>query len=87
MYQKKNNFEDLSEMMTILRSARDAIDMWFSFIPERDVREAMEIVSREGQMRQQENAKFYCIFSEYLCDDQIFTLAACPHDESNLLKS
>ena len=51
MYQKKNNFEDLSEMMTILRSARDAIDMWFSFIPERDVREAMEIVSREGQMR------------------------------------
>ena len=51
MYQKKNNFEDLSEMMTILRDARDAIDMWFSFIPERDVRDAMEIVTREEQMR------------------------------------
>ena len=51
MYQKKNNFEDLSEMMTILRDARDAIDMWFSFVPERDVRDAMEIVSREEQMR------------------------------------
>lgn len=50
MYQKKNNFEDLSEMMTILRNARDAIDMWFSFIPERDVRDAMEIVTREEQM-------------------------------------
>ena len=57
MYQKKNNFEDLSEMMTILRDARDAIDMWFSFVPERDVRDAMEIVSREEQMRSQENVK------------------------------
>ena len=38
-------------MMTILRDARDAIDMWFSFVPERDVRDAMEIVSREEQMR------------------------------------
>lgn len=51
IYQKKHNFEDMSEMMTILRDARDAIDMWFSFIPERDVRDAMEVVTREEQMR------------------------------------
>lgn len=38
---------DVSELVSLLREAKFAIDKWFSFVPEQDVKEAMEIVTRE----------------------------------------
>lgn len=48
LYQKKNNFEeDPAELVSLLKNAQVAIDKWFSFIPDDDIREALEVVKRE----------------------------------------
>ena len=47
LYQRGREFEDLSELVALLGTARDAIDGWFSFVPDRDIREALEVVGRE----------------------------------------
>ncbi len=39
---------DLTELVDVLKQAKFAIDKWFSFVPEQDVKAAMEIVSRES---------------------------------------
>ena len=45
-YQKKNSFEDVTELVGLLKDAQVAIDKWFSFIPDEDIREALEVVKR-----------------------------------------
>lgn len=47
VYQKKNGYEDVSDLVALLGDARAAIDKWFSFIPDGDIREALEVVRRE----------------------------------------
>lgn len=47
LYQIKKEEMDLSELVSVLKEAKFAIDKWFSFVPEQDVKEALEIVSRE----------------------------------------
>lgn len=47
LYQKKNNLEDPAELVSLLKNAQVAIDKWFSFIPDDDIREALEVVKRE----------------------------------------
>jgi len=37
----------VDDLVGLLRDARVAIDKWFSFIPEEDIREALEVVRRE----------------------------------------
>mmetsp|Transcript_15736 Transcript_15736/g.37824 ORF Transcript_15736/g.37824 Transcript_15736/m.37824 type:complete len:333 (-) Transcript_15736:57-1055(-) len=49
VYQRKNGFEDVSELVGLLKDARIAIDRWFGFIPDRDIRDALETV--EGEQR------------------------------------
>jgi hypothetical protein len=39
---------DLTELVSLLKEAKFAIDKWFSFVPEQDVKEALEIVTRES---------------------------------------
>ena len=52
LYQRGRDFKDLSELVALLGTARDAIDGWFGFVPDRDIREALEVVVREeGQTR------------------------------------
>ena len=46
-YQKENSFEDVTELVGLLKDAQVAIDKWFSFIPDEDIREALEVVKRE----------------------------------------
>jgi len=46
-YQEKNGFEDPAELVSLLKGAQVAIDKWFSFIPDEDIREALEAVKRE----------------------------------------
>ena len=47
LYQQKNGFEDVADLVSILKDARVAIDMWFAFIPDEDVREALTVVQKE----------------------------------------
>ena len=47
LYQKKNDFESPDELVSILRDAQRAIDKWFGFIPDDDIKEALEIVRKE----------------------------------------
>ncbi|KAL9186489.1 hypothetical protein ACHAXT_005727 [Thalassiosira profunda] len=47
VYQKKNGFKDASELEGLLREAQAAIDKWFGFVPDEDVREALEVLQRE----------------------------------------
>eukprot|EP00571_Detonula_confervacea_P015974 CAMPEP_0172306758 /NCGR_PEP_ID=MMETSP1058-20130122/7761_1 /TAXON_ID=83371 /ORGANISM="Detonula confervacea, Strain CCMP 353" /LENGTH=271 /DNA_ID=CAMNT_0013018741 /DNA_START=209 /DNA_END=1024 /DNA_ORIENTATION=+ len=49
LYQKKNSFDDVSELLGILKDVQVAIDKWFSFIPDRDIEEALEVVKKEQQ--------------------------------------
>ena len=49
VYQRRNGFEDVSELVGLLKDARIAIDRWFGFIPDQDIREALEAV--EGEQR------------------------------------
>ncbi|KAL7526646.1 hypothetical protein ACHAXR_001575 [Thalassiosira sp. AJA248-18] len=49
-YQKKVDFEDPSELVGLLKNARVAIDKWFSFIPDEDIREALEVVKKEQKI-------------------------------------
>jgi hypothetical protein len=39
---------DLTELVGLLKQAKFAIDKWFSFVPEQEVKAAMEIVMRES---------------------------------------
>ena len=39
---------DLTELVGLLKQAKFAMDKWFSFVPEQDVKAAMEIVMRES---------------------------------------
>lgn len=47
LYQKKQNNFDTSDLEELLKDACKAIDKWFSFIPDEDIREALEAVKRE----------------------------------------
>ena len=47
VYQKKNGFEDVSDLVALLKDARVAIDKWFGFIPDGDIREALDAVKSE----------------------------------------
>jgi len=47
IYQKKKNFEDLTDLVDLLRDAQRSIDKWFSFIPDEDIKEALEAVRKE----------------------------------------
>jgi hypothetical protein len=42
---------DLSELISILKEAKLAIDKWFSFVPEQDVHMALEVVMRESKTK------------------------------------
>ncbi len=43
---------DLSELISILKEAKLAIDKWFSFVPDQDVKMALEVVTRESKTNQ-----------------------------------
>ena len=48
IYQKKNeNFESPEELVSLLKDAQRAIDKWFGFIPDDDIKEALEMVRKE----------------------------------------
>ena len=48
IYQKKNEFESPpEELVSLLKDAQRAIDKWFGFIPEDDIKEALEMVRKE----------------------------------------
>lgn len=47
LYQKKNNFEDTADLVGLLKDAKVAIDKWFSFIPDEDIKQALEAVKGE----------------------------------------
>ena len=47
LYQKKNDFESPDELVSILRDAQRAIDKWFNFIPDEDIKQALEMVRKE----------------------------------------
>ena len=52
LYQRGKDFEDVSELVSLLRKSRSAIDRWFGFVPNRDIKEALEIVGgEEGQTK------------------------------------
>ena len=38
VYQRRIGFEDVSKLVGLLKDARIAIDRWFGFIPDRDIR-------------------------------------------------
>ena len=48
VYQQKNGYEDVSELVGLLKDARVAIDKWFSFIDDEDIREVLEVVRKEA---------------------------------------
>ena len=49
LYEQKNNSfkDDASELVSLLKDARVAIDKWFSFIPDEDIKEALDVVKKE----------------------------------------
>ena len=47
LYQKGVGLEDLSELVGLLKEAKVALDSWFGFIPDEDVKLALEAVKRE----------------------------------------
>ena len=47
LYQSGKDFEDALELVSLLRTSRDAIDGWFDFVPDGDIKKAMEIVRGE----------------------------------------
>jgi len=47
IYEKKNDFESVEELVSILKDAQRAIDKWFSFIPDEDIKQALEMVRKE----------------------------------------
>mmetsp|Transcript_37370 Transcript_37370/g.78810 ORF Transcript_37370/g.78810 Transcript_37370/m.78810 type:complete len:321 (+) Transcript_37370:126-1088(+) len=49
VYQKKVGFEDVSDLVGLLKDARTGIDKWFSFIPDEDIKEALEVVKQESR--------------------------------------
>eukprot|EP00984_Skeletonema_dohrnii_P027220 scaffold16716_cov146-Skeletonema_dohrnii-CCMP3373.AAC.11 len=49
LYQKGVGFEDVGELVGLLRETKVALDSWFGFIPDEDIRLALEAVKREEQ--------------------------------------
>mmetsp|Transcript_3331 Transcript_3331/g.7324 ORF Transcript_3331/g.7324 Transcript_3331/m.7324 type:complete len:100 (+) Transcript_3331:98-397(+) len=52
LYQKKESRDDpgkfdATELLEVLKQAQVSVDKWFSFIPDRDVKLALEAVQRE----------------------------------------
>jgi len=47
LYQKGVGLEDLSELVGLLKEAKLALDSWFGFIPDEDIKLALETVKRE----------------------------------------
>ncbi len=52
IYQKKESNEDIqkfdaTELLDILKQAQSSVDKWFGFIPDQDVKSALEAVQRE----------------------------------------
>jgi len=48
LYQKRVGFEDdVSELVRLLKDAKIALDSWFEFIPDEDIKQALEAVQRE----------------------------------------
>lgn len=49
LYQKGVGLEDLSELVGLLNEAKVALDSWFGFIPDEDIKLALEAVKREQE--------------------------------------
>jgi len=49
LYQKGVGFEDVGELVGLLRETKVALDSWFGFIPDEDIKLALEAVKREEQ--------------------------------------
>eukprot|EP00986_Skeletonema_menzelii_P013999 scaffold8741_cov142-Skeletonema_menzelii.AAC.6 len=49
LYQKGVGLEDLSELVVLLKETKLALDSWFGFIPDEDIKLALEAVKREQQ--------------------------------------
>ena len=47
LYQKGVGLEDLSELVGLLKETKLALDSWFGFIPDEDIKLALEAVKRE----------------------------------------
>jgi hypothetical protein len=56
VYQKRVGFEEeedgSDELVRLLNDAKSAVDSWFGFIPDEDVRLAIEVVKNEMEMEQ-----------------------------------
>jgi hypothetical protein len=55
VYQKRVGFDeddDGSELVRLLNDAKSAVDSWFGFIPDEDVKLAIEVVKNEMEMEQ-----------------------------------
>eukprot|EP00985_Skeletonema_marinoi_P014456 scaffold7325_cov80-Skeletonema_marinoi.AAC.11 len=49
LYQKGVGLEDVGELVGLLRETKVALDSWFGFIPDEDIKLALEAVKREEQ--------------------------------------
>ena len=47
LYQKRVGFEDVSELVGLLKDAKVAVDSWFGFVPDEDIKLALETVKKE----------------------------------------
>ena len=55
VYQKRVGFEEddgSDELVRLLNDAKSAVDSWFGFIPDEDVKLAIEVVKNEMEMEQ-----------------------------------
>ena len=50
-YQKRVGFEDVDELVGLLKEAKSSIDKWFSFIPDEDIKEALDAVRNEQKAK------------------------------------
>jgi len=51
IYQKKVGFEDVDELVGLLKDAQSSIDKWFSFVPDDDIKEALDAVRKEQKAK------------------------------------
>lgn len=51
IYQKRVGFEDVDELVGLLKDAQMSIDKWFSFIPDDDIKEALDAVRKEQKAK------------------------------------
>ena len=51
IYQKKVGFEDVDELVGLLKDAQSSIDKWFSFVPDDNIKEALDAVRKEQKAK------------------------------------